>query len=310
MKVVVTGGAGFIGSHLVDAYVNLDHEVFVIDNLSTGFEANINSKAKFHNIDLTNTSEIEKFFSENKIDFLNHHSAQLNVRVSVSNPKFDAEQNIIGTINLLQAALKNDCKKVLFASSAGTVYGDQLEYPCDESHPNNPISPYGISKLTIEKFMYYYHKIFNIDCIGLRYTNVYGVRQNPLGESGVIAIFCEQMKTGINPIIYGNGLQTRDYVNVKDVVKANLIATNRLLNIDNIFDLFNVSSNSEVNVNNLFKILNSFHENKYSLNYKQAKEGEQFRSCASYHKIKSDLGWEPKVSLIAGLEECVKNISK
>lgn len=306
LKIAVTGGAGFIGSHLVDAYLAQGFEVHVIDNFSTGRIENKNSNAIYHQIDIVNSEAVNNLFAEHKFDLLNHHAAQLNVRVSVANPKFDAEQNIIGGINVLQAACNNECNKVVFASSAGTVYGEQIYFPADEAHPNNPISPYGIAKFTIEKFLHYFKVSANLNYVSLRYTNVFGPRQNPHGESGVIAIFCQQMLSNINPIMTGTGLQTRDYVFVSDVVNANMVASKYLLSGNEIGDYYNVCTQKEITLVEVFEVLNSFYENKFEKKYSPAKIGEQQRSYASYEKIKNKFGWEPHRSLSDGLRDCLE----
>jgi len=217
MKILVTGGAGFIASQIADAFINEGHDVYILDNLSTGFEKNINPKAKFINADITSLSIFE-IFSKEKFDVVNHHAAQIDVRKSVADPIFDANTNILGTINLLQACTKTGVKKFMFASTGGAVYGEQEYFPADENHPTNPVSPYGITKLTIEKYLYFYKNEYGLNYTILRYANVYGPRQNPFGEAGVVAIFASKLLKNENPVINGEGKQTRDYVFVEDVV--------------------------------------------------------------------------------------------
>ena len=223
MKILVTGGAGFIASQIADAYITEGHIVTIVDDLSTGFEENVNPAAKFVKINIGDPGIVD-LFNKEKFDLVNHHAAQMDVRKSVADPIFDANTNIMGTINLLQSCVKSGVKKIIFASTGGAVYGEQEYFPADESHPTSPISPYGITKLTIEKYLYFYYLEHKLNYTILRYSNVYGLRQNPFGEAGVVAIFINKLLKGEQPVINGSGEQTRDYVFVEDVVKANLLA--------------------------------------------------------------------------------------
>ena len=223
MKIIVTGGAGFIGSHIVDAYCALGHDVVILDNFSSGKIENCNPKARIITMDIT-AEAINNLFEKERFDVLNHHAAQMDVRVSVNDPQFDASTNILGGLNLYEAAKKNGVKKIIFASSGGTVYGEQQEFPASEDHPKQPLSPYGISKLANEHYLYYYKQEYGISSVILRYANIYGPRQNPHGEAGVVAIFTNKLLAGQEPVINGDGLQTRDYVFVSDVVQANIHA--------------------------------------------------------------------------------------
>ncbi|OGU29830.1 MAG: UDP-glucose 4-epimerase, partial [Ignavibacteria bacterium GWA2_35_9] len=234
MKILVTGGAGFIASHITDAFINEGHSVTVIDNLSTGFEKNVNPKAKFINADIGDTNLLQLFEKE-KFDVVNHHAAQMDVRKSVADPAFDANTNIIGTINLLQCCIKTNVKKFMFASTGGAVYGEQNYFPADENHPTSPCSPYGISKLAVEKYLFFYKFQYNFNYTVLRYANIYGPRQNSKGEAGVVAIFTTKLLANEQPVINGTGKQTRDYVYVGDVVKANLTTLK-----DDVCDIYNV----------------------------------------------------------------------
>lgn len=192
MKILVTGGAGFIGSHIVDAYIKLGHEVIVIDDLITGQKDNLNPKAKFYQADITDRQAIKKIFKTEKPEILNHHAAQMDVRKSVNDPVFDAKTNILGFLNLMEEGRNISLKKVIFASTGGAIYGDADIIPTPENYPTNPVSPYGISKLTSEHYLYYYHWLYKINYCVLRYSNVYGPRQNPHGEAGVVAIFIKK----------------------------------------------------------------------------------------------------------------------
>ncbi|NOY77130.1 MAG: SDR family oxidoreductase [Calditrichaeota bacterium] len=299
MKVLVTGGAGFIGSNIVDALISAGHKVVVVDNLYMGRLKNLNPKAKFYLLDLR-ADELEKVFALEKFDAVFHEAAQMDVRRSVENPIFDAEVNVLGTLNVLQNSVKNGVKKIIFASTGGAIYGEQDYFPADENHPNRPVSPYGITKLTVEKYLYFYKLTYGLQHVILRYANVYGPRQNPHGEAGVVAIFIEKMLLGEQPIINGDGTQTRDFVFVDDVVRANLLALDYPES-----DVFNVGTAIETDVNTIFRELNTIIGKNIPETHGPAKEGEQQRSVIDYSKTKKLLGWEPKVSLQEGLRKTV-----
>jgi len=214
MKILLTGGAGFIGSHIADLLIQQGHQVVIIDNLSRGKEENLNPAAVFYRLDIRD-EKLEKIFSREKPEILNHHAAQVSVRNSVEDPIQDLEINIRGTVHLLELSRRYGVKKVIFASSGGAIYGEQEYFPADENHPLKPLSPYGVTKLAGEKYLYYYQKNFQLPYVALRYANVYGPRQDPFGEAGVVAIFTQKMLTGATPIINGTGEQTRDYVYVE-----------------------------------------------------------------------------------------------
>ncbi len=300
MKILVTGGAGFIGSQVADQYLALGHQVVIVDNLSTGQKKNINPQAKFIKLDIQDR-DIFELFRQEKFDVVNHHAAQMNIRLSVEDPTFDARNNIIGTINLLEAAVKNNVKKFIFISSGGAIYGEQDYFPADELHPTRPLSPYGIAKLTGEKYLYYYYKTYGLNYVVLRYANIYGPRQNPKGEAGVVSIFASKLLNHDQPIINGDGKQTRDYVFVADVVDMNA----RILNYNNQPDFFNVGTGIETDVNALFKIINGLTSGNAKEVHGPAKAGEQLRSVLDNNKARQILGWTPKVSLDQGLKQTV-----
>lgn len=300
MKILVTGGAGFIGSHVVDAFVELGHDVVVIDNLSTGREGNINPKAKFIKMNIEDPGML-KVFEKEKFDVVDHHAAQMDIRLSVADPIFDATNNILGTINLLQASVKTNVKKFIFISSGGAIYGEQDYFPADENHPTRPLSPYGITKLTGEKYLYFYANTYNLKFISLRYANIYGPRQNPKGEAGVVAIFASKFLAGEQPVINGDGKQTRDYVYVADVVAANVKALDHEES-----DYINVGTGRETDVNVLFHKINNLCGGKGEEVHGQAKPGEQLRSVLNNKKAKELLGWEPKVTIEQGLTKTVE----
>lgn len=299
MNILVTGGAGFIGSHIVDKYLEAGHIVTIIDNLSTGKKVNINPNADFIQMDIKDSS-IAEIFEKYKFDIISHQAAQMDVRVSVNDPIFDAQNNIIGSLNLYENARKYGVKKVIFASSGGTVYGEQDEFPCDENHSTKPVSPYGIGKLTNERYLYYYKEVYGIDYVAFRYGNVFGPRQNPNGEAGVIAIFTNKFLKGEQPIINGDGLITRDYIYISDVVEANLLALN-----DDVSGIYNVTTGIETNVNTIFNTLKNKTNSDLEEYHGEAKKGEQRRSVCSFAELQSKHNWQPKVSFEDGIDKTV-----
>jgi len=308
LNILVTGGAGFIASHIADAYIAEGHNVIIVDNLSTGFSENINSKAKFYQLDIR-SEKLEDVFQKEKIDVVNHLAAQMDVRRSVSDPKFDASVNVLGGLNIFESAKKHRVKKIIFSSTGGAIYGEQDYFPADEEHPTRPLSPYGITKLCTEKYLFFYKAVYGINHVILRYANVYGPRQNPHGEAGVVAIFCTKMLNGEQPVINGDGKQTRDYTFVGDVVNANLLA----LKYDG-SNIYNIGTGIESDVNKIFLELRSHLNPLCAEEHAPAKAGEQQRSVISYGKIESELGWKPTIQLEEGLrltaEYFRKNILK
>lgn len=299
MNILVTGGAGFIASHIVDAFIEAGHNVVIIDNLTTGKEENINPKAKFYKTDIRN--DLSHIFELHKFDVVNHHAAQIDVRRSVADPIYDAQVNIIGTLNLLQNSIKYGIKKFMFASTGGAVYGEQDYFPADENHKQQPLSPYGISKLAVEKYLYFYKEVYNLNYTILRYANIYGPRQNPLGEAGVVCIFLDKILAGDQPIINGDGQQTRDYVYVKDVVKANLITFN-----EEESNIYNVGTGIETSVNELFRLINENFDYQIKEVHGPAKPGEQLRSVITSEKLLKKFGWKPSTQLKDGLKETIE----
>ncbi|AEK20119.1 NAD-dependent epimerase/dehydratase [Methanococcus maripaludis X1] len=291
MKILVTGGAGFIGSHIVDILIENGHDVSILDNLSTGNEKNLNSKAKFIKGDI-----LDKNLDLTGFECVIHEAAQINVRTSVENPTLDGNINILGTINILEKIKEYNVKKIIFSSSGGAVYGEPEYLPVDEKHSLKPLSPYGLSKFCAEEYIKLYGRLYGIEYCILRYSNVYGERQDPLGEAGVISIFIDKMKKGESPVIYGDGNQTRDFVNVKDVARANLMA----LNWKN--DIVNIGSGKETSVNELFKIISSEIGFDKDPIYEKERDGEVYRIYIDYEKAKS-LGWMPEVELKNGIKE-------
>lgn len=300
MKILVTGGAGFIGSNLASALLQAGHDVAVIDDLSTGKIDNLPDDSEFYEMDISEPV-VDKVFERGRFDAVFHLAAQMDVRKSVADPKSDAGTNILGGINLLQSAVKNRVGKFVFASTGGAIYGEQDYFPADEKHPLNPVSPYGISKLAFEKYLFFYNIEHGLQYVSFRYANVYGPRQNSQGEAGVVAIFCERMLKGERAVIYGDGLQTRDFVYVEDVVKANMLA----LEYDG-SDIFNVGTGKEIDINGIFEKIKAATGSSQTRINEKARPGEQRRSCIAHDKISKRLGWSPSVDLDEGLRRTVE----
>ncbi|MDI6757749.1 MAG: NAD-dependent epimerase/dehydratase family protein [Endomicrobiia bacterium] len=299
MKIIVTGGAGFIGSHVADAYVAAGHEVVVADNLSSGKKENLKASVPFRLVDITDRAKLRKVFLEEMPDVVSHHAAQIDVRKSVEDPAYDARVNIVGIINVLESARESGAKKVAFASSGGTIYGECQDIPPAEDAPVRPLSPYGISKLSSEFYLKYYAAQFGLKFTALRYGNVYGPRQDPHGEAGVVAIFALRLLKNEECFIYGDGRQSRDYVFVGDIAAANLLA---LSSGDN--EIINIGTAVATDVNTLFASLAAA-VSGYSKPpvFKSPRKGELFKSFLDTSKAASVLGWRPSVSLDEGLKK-------
>lgn len=300
MRILITGGAGFIGSHIVDRLVLEGHSVSVIDNLSTGKMENLNREAEFYKMDIV-SPRIERVFKKERPELICHLAAQMDVRRSVADPIYDAQTNIIGMLNLLEDAVRFGTRKVIFASTGGAVYGEEGPLPTPEDYPPKPVSPYGVSKLTGEHYLFYYNATYGMSYVALRFANVYGPRQDPFGEAGVVAIFSQKMLRNEQPVINGNGMQTRDYVYVDDVVDAVTASI-----YSDISDVFNVGTGVETSVNQLFRLLVDVTGKEIKEVYGPAKKGEQQRSCLSCDKIRKALDWEPKTPLQEGLARTVE----
>jgi len=298
MKVLVTGGAGFIGSHLVDRLIKEDHKVVVVDNLSTGKKENLNPKARFYQIDIQDP-EIPQIFQKEKPEVVFHFAAQIDVRKSVKDPMSDAKVNILGSLNLLGNCKKYKVKKFIFASSVG-VYGEPKTLPVKENHPLNPIAPYPVTKLAIEKYLNYF-QTQGLDFVSLRYSNIYGPRQSSGGEGGVVAIFIDKILKGERPIIFGNGKQTRDFLYVDDAVKAAILALNAPSS-----SIYNVGTNKEITINDLLELLSKILKVKVKPIFQSLRQGEIIKSRVDYSKAKKELNWQPKYNLEEGLKETVK----
>ncbi len=303
MRILVTGGAGFIGSHLIDALVasNAD-QVSMFDDFSTGKRCRVNPKATVYQIDLRDAAAVGSAVGKIKPEAIVHLAAQMDVRKSVADPAFDAQVNLIGFINLMESARAHDLRRVIFSSSGGAIYGEQDHFPCTEDHPLRPVSPYGVAKLATEGYLFFYKVQYGIDYLALRFGNVYGPRQDPQGEAGVVAIFCGRILDGKPVTIYGTGEQTRDYVFVGDVVRAILAALKSTAS----GVALNIGTGVETNVNDLFSTLAAIADFPTHPEYGPARPGEQMRSVISPARAAEVLGWRPEKKLEDGLEETFK----
>lgn len=295
MKILVTGGAGFIGSWVADAYIREGHEVLVLDNLSTGRKENVPEKAGFLEGDITEREVVEDAISGFKPDIVNHHAAQIDVRMSVENPMFDAEVNIIGTLNLLESSVSNGVGKFIFASTGGAIYGEPDHIPADETTTPMPISPYGTSKYAVEKYLEYYKCIHSLDYVALRYANVYGPRQNPHGEAGVIAIFCNRILSSEECLVFGDGKQTRDYVYVGDVARASVLSLGVTEGI------YNIGTEIETSVNGLIDELKVASGEEFGVRYLDSRPGEVQSISLDIKLARKALGWMPETGLREGI---------
>jgi UDP-glucose 4-epimerase len=307
--VLVTGGAGFIGSHIAAAYLDRGDRVWVIDDLSTGKLENLPDGVEFIEASVNSPAATELFDRVGGFDLVNHHAAQMDVRRSVTDPNFDAQVNILGLLNLAEAALRHRVGRFVFVSSGGVVYGEPDQRPTPETAAKLPLSPYGVSKLTSEYYLFYYHRVHGLEYVALRYSNVYGPRQDPHGEAGVVAIFSRKLYAQQPLTVYGDGEQTRDYVFVEDVVSANLLLSDRTLMPGTSLDdrAFNVGTGQETSVNQLAHEL--IEHSGHAVNCVNAPErpGELRHSCLSTERLRG-LGWEPRWSLKNGLARTYNHI--
>jgi len=344
--VLVTGGAGFIGSHIVDLLIKNNYEVVIVDDLSSGREENINQKARFYKLNITDQKALIEVFKREKPDYVCHEAAQISVSFSVRDPLFDAQTNILGSLNLLQCCLLNHrVKGVVFASSGGTIYGEPEHFPITENYPFRPQSPYGISKVAVEHYLDFYQKNYHLPYVALRYGNVYGPRQDPYGEAGVIAIFIEKMLKGEIPTINGDGEYIRDYVYVEDVARANLLALKNMIKLSKVvreiekskerekeeaetkaetkaetevetettpepepeikLSGFNLGTGRGISVNEIFSLLKEIIKFPHPAHYGPPRAGDLRKNVLDCRLIKEVLGWQPQFDFSAGLEETV-----
>lgn len=295
MNILVTGGAGFIASHIVNAYIKEGHRVAVVDDLSFGKQEFVDPKAAFYHMDIRD-EKIAEILERENIEVINHHAAQVSVQTSVKDPVADANINIISTLQLIQKAVDFGVKKFIFASTGGAIYGEQEYFPADENHPCKPESPYAISKLSVEHYLRFFEANSDLKPVIFRYSNIFGPRQNPHGEAGVVAIFCSMLVQGKRPVINGDGEQTRDFLYVEDLVPANLIAL-----LPECVGTYNLGTGMESSVNSLTEILIGRSGNNLSAQHGPGKPGEQKRSAIDFKKFASEFGWKPVVPLKEGL---------
>ena len=298
MRVLVSGGAGFIGSSIVDAYLIAGHEVAIIDSFVTGQRQNVLAGIRVYETDIRDVDRVRQAVDEFRPEVLNHHAAHLSVSESVVDPRYDADVNTIGFLTLMEAA-RPYLKRVIVASSGGVVYGDAGQIPTPESHPTQPISPYGVAKLTMEHYLHYYEVQYQLTWVALRYANVYGPRQNPKGETGVVAVFLDQLGLGKQPQILGDGLQTRDYVFIGDVVRANVQA------LTHGQGAYNIGTGTETTVIEIFTQLQAAYGSSLPQMHGPARDGEQRRSALDATKAHAELAWQPTVGLRGGLQQTV-----
>jgi UDP-glucose 4-epimerase len=301
MKILVTGGAGFIGSHLVDAFLGRGHRVSVIDNLSTGFRRNLHPKAKFYEADIRNSTSVRKIFRRVRPEVVCHQAALAEVMKSVRDPLPTLEVNVLGTVHLLQASGESGVRKFLFASTGGAIYGEPKRIPAGEETPAEPLSPYGLSKLLGEECIRYYARTYGFRFLLLRYPNVYGPRQNPRGEAGVVAIFAELMKRGRRPTIFGDGSKTRDYLYVKDVVRANLLGLRRGRD-----EALNLGWGRSVSDQEIFDTLARSMRFREPCRYEPFRKGEVRRIALDASRARKRMSWRPTVSLEQGIRAYLK----
>ena len=300
MRIMVTGGAGFIGSNVVDAYIDAGHQLVVIDNLSTGHEYNLNPEARFIQSDVQNI-ELQNIFEEFKPEVVNHHAAHIDLRRSVQDPMLDAQSNILGTLNLLKLANEHGVKKFIFSSTGGAIYGEPDELPASEATNPVPLSPYGAGKLACEHYIRIWGHLFGINYTIFRYPNVFGPRQHPKGEAGVVAIFSLQILQGQNPKIFGDGTKTRDYLYVADVVKANLLALESSSNA-----VMNLGWGREVSDRLVFDTISSALDYKLDPEYVSVRPGEVKRISLDSKLAREVLDWEPDVTFEEGITKAVQ----
>ncbi|MBI2591122.1 MAG: NAD-dependent epimerase/dehydratase family protein [Candidatus Brennerbacteria bacterium] len=302
-KILITGGAGFIASHITDKYINLGHRAVIIDNLATGFRRNINKKAKFYKADIRDKNAVEKIFKKERPEIVNHHAAIAEVVKSLRDPIPTYQTNVLGTANVLVAGGLVKIKKFIFSSTGGAIYGQPDKIPADEKTPAIPLSPYGLSKLLGEEMIKFYSRVYGFNYLIFRYPNVYGPRQNPKGEAGVVAIFGGLMKSGLQPKIYGNGTKTRDYVYIDDIVNANIITLKKCVN-----EIINLGSGQETSDKKIFNLTAKAVNFQGKPVFSPARKGEVYRIAISGEKAQKKLGWKAKTDVETGIKKTIEKL--
>ena len=299
MRILVTGGAGFIGSHVVDAYLAVGHDVAVVDDLSTGRREQVHPQARFYQIDIRDPG-LDELFARERPEVVSHQAARANVRESLEKPLLYAEVNVLGSLNVLECCRRHGVRKIIYASTGGAVYGEPQTLPVAEDHPINPLDPYGASKHHVEHYLYLYRVNYGLEYTVLRYPNVYGPRQDPYGEAGVVAIFSGQMLNNGRPVINGSGEQERDFVYVSDVARANVLALAR-----GDGGVYNIGSGVGTSVNRIFELLAALTGYAGPVVHGPPKRGEVFKVYLDARRARQDLGWAPEVELEEGLTRTV-----
>ena len=299
MRILITGGAGFIGSHVADACLAAGHEVAIVDDLSSGSERNVPTAARWYRLDIRDPG-LDAVFADERPEIVSHHAAQVSVRRSVEAPQADADINVLGSINLFETARRHSTRRILFASTGGAIYGEQTGPPADEAHPCRPRSPYAVAKLAVEHYLDYFCATFGLEAVVLRYANVYGPRQDPHGEAGVVAIFMQRILAGLAPTIFGDGEQLRDFVYVEDVVAANLAALVVAARSGEAA-IFNIGTGRATSVNELWRVIDSTAQPQVAAYYEPARSGDVRRSVLDASRAARGLGWRPAVTVDEGL---------
>ena len=300
MRILVTGGAGFIGSHVAQRFLELGHQVAVLDDLSTGRRENVPAGAKLYAMSLLD-EDLDAALKELAPEVVSHHAAQVNVRRSVDSPTYDAQVNVLGSIRLYEAAARAGCRKVIYASSGGACYGEPKHIPAAEDTPIQPLCPYGVSKYTAEKYLELYGALYGLRYTILRYANVYGPRQDPHGEAGVVAVFSEMMLNGKQPVIFGDGSKTRDYVYVTDIVQASVLALDR-----GDGRIYNVGTGRQVTDDQIFLAVRDALGAKFDIVHGDFRKGEVCHIALDASRLRNELGWEPIVSIEQGIPKAVE----